>query len=504
MGEVSVRGRWNGRRDAIALWLLLGILALAAVVRVWGIGAESVWLDEATSVVVADNPPAQIVALTAEDIHPPLYYLLLRGWLVFGRGEAAIRSLSAAAGVLTVAALYALGRRLAGHGAGLLAALLLAVSPLHVFYSQEARMYAWVTLWAVLSSLLMLRALERGGAGAWAGYVLATSLGMYTHYYMGFVVLGQNLFVAWLLARRRLRPAALRGWMIAQVAWLLLFAPWLPIVVRQIQAGGGNWVAQAGGRPGLRMLADTFIAFSIGPTRELFPVWLRRGAYAIYGLGVLAALWAGLRPAGRPARRWSALDQAAFCVLAGGAPLALAWLASQLKPLYALRYLLPLLPAFCLLLALGARGLGRRWAPAGAALTAAMLALSLFGLWNMALTPQKPDWRSATAYLLSQSAPGDVVMPEPYWNAKPLRYYAGDKLNIDDRAPLPATPAGVAQAADAALAGHARLWLVETVGHYGDPGRLLAGYLDTRCAQVQTIAFPGVGRIALYRATSTP
>jgi uncharacterized membrane protein len=68
---------------------LLLILLLAGALRFWGIGAESLWLDEATSLVVADNPPATIVALTAEEIHPPLYYLLLHLLLLFGRSEAA-------------------------------------------------------------------------------------------------------------------------------------------------------------------------------------------------------------------------------------------------------------------------------------------------------------------------------------------------------------------------------------------------------------------------------
>ncbi len=476
-------------------WLiLLAILTLAAALRVAGLGSESLWLDETTSLILAQNPPAQLVALTAADIHPPLYYLLLRVWLVFGTSEAALRSLSVALGVLTVLALYDLGRQLFGRRVGLLAALFLAVAPLHVWYSQETRMYALATLWAVVSTALLARAWRAGGRLVWVGYVAAVALGMYTHYYMGFVVLAQNICVGFLWLRGRLGRGFLLRWIVAQVAWLILFAPWIPTVARQIAGGGGGWVEQAVGRPGLRALADVFIAYALGTLRGDFPEWARRVAYGVYGIALLTALWAMARPARRPARPWSPAEAGAVVIGLCFVPLGITWAAAQTRPIFALRYLLPFLPAFCLLLASGVHRLAQWKLAAGAALALLLIGPALWGCWLQVVTPEKDDWRGLTARLAREAGAGDVILPEPFWNAKPLRYYAGQRLVIDDGAPLPATSAGVAEAVGRATAGGTRsFWLIENVGHYGDPGRLLAGYLRAHCVEEASFAYPGIG-----------
>src|SRR5438552_12186777 len=114
------------RTDTI---VLCGILALAAILRFAGLGRESLWLDEGYSVRVASGPVASVLAGAGQDIHPPLYYLLLHGWMrLAGHSEAAVRSLSAVAGCLTVAIAWMLGRRLLEARAGLIAALLVALS----------------------------------------------------------------------------------------------------------------------------------------------------------------------------------------------------------------------------------------------------------------------------------------------------------------------------------------------------------------------------------------
>ncbi len=489
---------WPLARVRWRVWDAAGLLliaALAGVLRFWGIGAESLWLDEATSLVVADNPPAAVVALTAEDIHPPLYYLLLHLWLVFGRSEAALRSLSAVVGVLTVAALYGLGRELLGERPAVLGALLLATAPLHIWYSQEARMYALVTLWAVLASWLMVRALARGGWW-WAGYVLCTAAGLYTHYYMGFVVLAHNAFAGYLLVRRRLAGRQVRQWLFAQIAWLLLFAPWLPVVVRQVQGGGGAWVSYAGGRPGLAVMADTFIGFTIGPARADVPALVRRVAYVLYALAMVLAGWRLARP--RPAGDREHSDGAVLGALWFALPLAAAWLASQVKPMYSLRYALPFLPPFCLLAAWGVEAVIPRNKAAGLVLAGALVAANLAGTAVMTELPQKPDWRRWTEALIAEAQAGDLVVPEPFWNAKPLRYYAGGRLTIYDGAPLPATPAGVQDCVAELRTVGTRVWLVEDVGHYGDPDRLLYQALMMNGQRVKSVRAAGIGEITLF------
>jgi len=485
-----------------ATWLLLaGILLLAGFLRFYGLGAESLWLDEATSLVVADNAPAQVVAITAEDIHPPLYYLILRAWLVFGRTEAALRSLSAVIGVLSVAALYGLGRALWNLKVGAIAALFLAVSPLHIWYSQETRMYALVLLWSIFASALLYRAWGRSGWGHWAGYALIIALGMYTHYFFGFVVLAHALFVGYMLLRKCVSRSDLLGWAGAQMAWVLAFAPWIPTVIRQLRGGGGAWVTHAVGHPTLQVLWDTYIGFAIGPVREMLPLWARRGSYVIYLLVLAGAIWTIFRSRSeeQPARRWTSVDRGMFCLIWCIAPIGIAWIASQVKPMYALRYMLPFLPPFCLLVAVGLSELMRRKRAIGLLLAGALIALNLAGAWMLASTPQKPDWRGMTANLIEQAGEGDVFVPEPFWNAKPLRYYAGDAISISDVAPLPATADEVASAMADLAEDADRLWLIEDVAHYGDPDRLLAGHLNAHYSLIQTETVDGIGEVALYQ-----
>jgi mannosyltransferase len=500
------------RTKTAAGWALLGIVILAAGLRFWNLGAESLWLDEALSFTTALKTPAQIVVTVAEDIHPPVYYWLLHLWLMVGHSEAAIRSLSAVIGVGSVVALYALGRALEGRGTGLLASLLLAVSPLHIGYSQETRMYALVTLWAILSSWLLVCAWnehenEREGTRrrrlAWVGYVLVVTLGFYTHYFMGFVVLAQNLYIGFLLLRRRLPRPALGRWIVAQLAWVVLFAPWVPTVVHQIRAGGGAWVADAVGRPSWGMLLDTILGFTVGPARDWLSPWFRRAAYAIGALLIIAPAWTLVRPQEREGERngaWTQVERMVFCFLLFAVPIVLAWLVSQIKPIYKVRYLLPALPSLCLWLALGAGAWRQtRLRAAGAALAVLLLLVNLGGSWTQAVNLEKPDWRGVTAYIVNHQQVGDVVLPQPAWNADLLRYYAGGQLRIYDQLPAPATVENIPPAVAEVAAGGGRLWFIEDVAHYENRERLLAGYLNDHFRRLSTLDYPRFGPVVLYQ-----
>ncbi len=127
---------------------------MGAGLRIFQIGEKGMWLDEAFSVWLARQPLGQMSAwLVRIDQHPPLYYTLLHFWLYLGDTAGLVRLLSALLGTLTIPVLYLLGRRLLGPSAGLLAALILALSPFHVRFAQETRMY---TLLALSASLAML------------------------------------------------------------------------------------------------------------------------------------------------------------------------------------------------------------------------------------------------------------------------------------------------------------------------------------------------------------
>ena len=258
------------------IWAALPLLWLATALRFYRLGAQSFWNDEGNSARLAERSIKLIVEGAAGDVHPPLYYLLLSGWRqLLGDGEFALRTLSAFAGVLLVAGVFALGwlfvqkRYGARKGWVFLAALFAAMHPALVYYSQEARMYALLGLWAVLSTLLLLRLLPLLGRRParpfyiWsAGYLLVTISGLYTHYFYPVILLVHNVVAALvLLGRRRtagrrpqaanIRPEATHNtatpphlyivhWSALMLATFLLYLPWLPIFLRQTGGRGAD------------------------------------------------------------------------------------------------------------------------------------------------------------------------------------------------------------------------------------------------------------------------
>jgi len=192
---VNLRFSLPGRRARFHPWVWVLFFTLAGFgLRVQRLSFQPLWGDEGWSIYFATQSVPQLLALTAVDIHPPFYYLLLKLWLaVAGMGPEMARFLSVMAGTLLIPALAALAARLADWRAGVLAAAVTAVAPLAVYYSQEVRMYGLVTLLGALSVYFFVR--DAGHRHRSAGYLLTTAAALYTMYYSAFVVLAQLLFM---------------------------------------------------------------------------------------------------------------------------------------------------------------------------------------------------------------------------------------------------------------------------------------------------------------------
>ncbi|MCD6519786.1 MAG: glycosyltransferase family 39 protein [Anaerolineae bacterium] len=482
---------------------LVASLIFAVGVRLYGLGRESLWLDEATSLMLARMDIPTLVHWTALDIHPPLYYILLHFWVSLGESEAVLRGLSVLAGVLNVLVIYALGRELFDRRTGLFAAALLALAPLHVWYSQETRMYAWVTLWSSLSVLLALKVWQKGHWGTWLAYVLATAAGLYTHYYAIFAILVENLFFLYLLCRRRVGRGHLWRWLAAQGAVFVLFLPWFPIFLLPITVGGGGWVALGLGRPGVSALVQTLVLYLVGTGRELYPPLLRRLGYGL-AMGLLLwgiCPWAKERKAQQSQAPYSEWEAVLFTLGYFALPLGLAWGASQVfKPMYSARYMLPFLIPFLLLVA---RGVTRvPWALGRALLLISLLVVLGFGVWAQVQKLDKPPWRALAEELIAQSHPGDLVLFMPGWHAKPFDYYARGRLALYSDVPIPVERYGAQAlaAVERAVRGHPRVWFVWEEGHYTDPQGRVYAYLKAHYRQEKVIPIPALrgGKIILF------
>jgi mannosyltransferase len=207
---------------------LLAILAVAAGLRVWGLNATSLWYDEVVTMQVAraDGPAALVGCLDRIDgTRAPLHPLILHAWLVlFGSSDLAGRAFSALCGLATVALVYVIGRRAYDERTGRRSAWLTAVCPPLVYYSQEARMYAWLVLLTALSWLVLLSFRETAGTARCVAYGLPQVALAYSHPLGLFMIAAHGL--AYLLVRPALKLNFFR-WLAMQFGVVLAIAPWL-------------------------------------------------------------------------------------------------------------------------------------------------------------------------------------------------------------------------------------------------------------------------------------
>jgi mannosyltransferase len=304
--------------------------------------------------------------------------------------------------VLAVWVVYALGCRLRDRMAGLIAGLVFAVCPLHVWYSQEVRMYAVQTLFVCLSWLWLLRALERKDTGSWLIYALATAASLYTQYSSLFSLVAQNVFVFW---TRRESGLPVRMWLRAQAAVAVLFLPWLPIFWHHWQGRTfGYWLRPLAWPDPLRFFALLSGAIQHNPG----PYW----PWIIVSAVVLGlALWA-CRPVALIG--WLFLPVALLAAQSVGANVFLA------------RALVFVAPAFALLIGVAAAQRRGLWIAAGVLLAANALALRTYFV-----APN--DWlrspaRDAALRVADAFQPGDVVVHTSRFSYRPFQWYIGDRV----------------------------------------------------------------------------
>lgn len=419
--------------------LLLLFILLGAALRLHRLGAESLWYDETVSVLLATKPIGAMLAHTARDIHPPLYYLLLNVWVRFaGTSEFAVAWPSWAAGVLLLPATYMLGVRvLRRRDMPLMAVALLSIAPYHIWYSQEVRMYTLGALWALLAGYAAWGMLMRQQAGEpvargrqWRFFVLFSALGLYTHYYFAFWLAAIGIALLVILWKQRL---ALRPWLEAAAATLLLWLPWLPIAVRQaIEPPVPPWRSKVAFPI---MVLETITTLAAG--HSIYLKEIMESPLVVALLYVVIVLYViGCVALAR--RSW---QQFLFLIAWTWGPfLIIALISLTITPLYHVRYMFLYSPPFYLVLAVGmvtpvwqmARGLSQRRRVVQS--VAALFLTSAFAVWgtlagislnNFWYNPAyaADDYRSAMRHLQELWAPGDVLLANAGYVYPVVNYY---------------------------------------------------------------------------------
>jgi len=294
LGKALCHGGRN--KGPVILWLS-ALTLLAFVLRALRLDFQPLWWDEGWSIYFATADIPSMLARTAIDIHPPFYYLLLHIWVVIvGPNAISVRLLSVLVGTLCIPLLFFLGRDLFGMRVGMMAALTMAVAPFHIYYSQETRMYALVTLLALCSMYLFVSLLRRERAASssriyWLLYIVATSLAMYTQYYAIFIPLSQTVLI---LTRFKQYRRLLAKWVGAQVALLVSYLPWFLYAAGKLVEYVGTKMVKEGDVPfSLRAyFQQHLLALSVGHLSwdRAFLSWLALIFIALVILGIIGYL----------------------------------------------------------------------------------------------------------------------------------------------------------------------------------------------------------------------
>jgi mannosyltransferase len=485
------------QRDRIAL---LAVLLLATFLRFHSIEAQSFWNDEGNSARLSERAIPAILEGTASDIHPPLYYLFLRGWReLVGETEFGLRSFSAVAGVLVVAVTISLAQMIVDYRnffVMLVAGVLAAVSPVLVYYSQETRMYALLAFLGVFSTWLMWIWRQKTKEGRpmllWmVAYVTTTAAGLYTHYFYPAVIAAQGLIVVFaplIFPKNHMRSQVhlslpekksdgrLTGiWAMMQAVAILLYVPWVPIFWRQI---GGR----AGGPSELTpFLIDATRWLAVGTT-----ISRDAGIWAIAAAGLLVALgiFAGRRRAIAP-------------LIMSGLPLFFMAVVGATDPAY-FKFLLVVVPYICILAGLAwLWGNWKRSVPF--VLTATLLIGQTISLRNMYTNPDfaRADYRSIAQRIAADSHPnaGIILNAPNQWEA--FTYYHRDG------APVYPLPRGRPEAAliepelARIAAEHDRLYVLFWGENQRDPEGVIERWLDVHTFKARE-EWVGDVRFAVY------
>ncbi len=489
---------------------LIAVLALAFALRVFDLGRNSLWYDELLQLRIASGPLGTLVPQLEANAGMPLDYLVERGVLVFGSGEFLLRFPAAAFSTLSVALLYAVGKRLVGRAAGLVGAAFLSVSSFALFYAHEARPYALYMLLTLASFYWLYRALESNRLARWVIYALCAGAAVLTHLFALFVVVAQVVFVAMGLGLRALAPT--RAQRFSRIRWWTVLGVVAAVVLFGVAASS---------TPNFRFVPGSALRFAqflfaprvpppedwrgIAPG-ESPPLLTPEFIYArvlenFSGGGSLATTgMVGLAVCGLGAFRrkpWATYLLVLWTIL----PTTLIYLfLVHRATLFAARYLIAALPAWLLLCALGTLVLGDLVSRIGGhtpVLRYAAVVL-LTGLWigislersAFVLDQPKEEWRAAGQFLEAHVRQGDAVLAPG--GGSLIYQYAPHARQLD-------VPADVLEPITQAEAQHARQWLVLT-RYVFDPGGAIPAWLQERGAL--EIAVDEAIRIYYWRATA--
>jgi mannosyltransferase len=456
--------------------LLALILVLATILRLVRLGSQSFSYDEVYSAILSAKSLAVVATRFGQT--PTLFHILLHFWLHLGRSDAMIRLLPLLFGIASLWVVYLLGKKLMDVRHGLLCSFLLAISPFHIWYSQDARMYSLLILLSTASTLFFVKFLQEKSGWPKIWWVVTTGLAIYTHYYATFLLFCQGAF--FFLFLNKYRPLMRRfGYSLGIMVVVIL-----PIFFLYFSVGRhGVLLAEgAGGNPlQIFSLPYTFFAFSLGysygpSVAELH--WLTSLAAlrpyliqlvpAALLFSVIFAL--GLRSLWRERERLVFILLYLMVPIAGGCLVSLVW--PQIS--YNVRYISIALPPYGLILTRGLlapRNRTIRWV-----LTGLVVVVTLYSVHNYYYQDKyaKARYRWAAQYVSTHAEEGDIILAAPL---KPFTYYYPGPLTVHTAL---WSPTFYRKMIAARIRGSQRAWLVMGREWDRDPEGKMKSYMNSK------------------------
>lgn len=428
-------------RDTLWLRTLLWLLVLerhlyyviAAVaagsfgLTLWFGSQQSIWFDEGYSAALIQHSFARIIQLTSVDVHPPLYYLLLKIWTdVFGSQDVALRSFSALCSALAVAVGLLLVKRLWDRRIALAAAPFALAAPFVIRYGYEVRMYALSSLLCISATYVLVAALQAKGKQRrwlWITYALLVTAGMYTLYYTALVWMAHLIWCIYLSRSAKPRTPwkqlVRQPWFTAYASAFVLFLGWVPFFIRQLHSVQSSfWISPATYQ---RVVSVWSFFFSYLADWELTPWWS-----LLFMAALVSALYfiiTAFRVSDRAHQRSLAL-----LALYATVPVILLYCASlpPLQPVFVERYVSQaILGAYLLVGVAIATVLRYRRTVFAGLLALVMLAVFAQGVFTLQQVGNMhtPEIRPAAAYLQGNTLADQPIVTNGAYDYIPFRHY---------------------------------------------------------------------------------
>lgn len=366
------------------LLLALGLMVFATIALL-NASRASIWFDEAFSAYISQFSFWDIARYTAADVHPPLYYWLLKIWSsLFGTTEIAYRSLSLLFGLGAITTTFILTKKLFGRSVAAVSLLFLSLSPMLIRYSDEARMYTLASLIVMAATYVLVKVHATKNKKLWALYGLLVSLGMWTHYFTALAWLAH--WAWWFMLKRQksqgltknIKAMFTKEWVMSYAVAVGLFIPWAVVMLWQLGVvqGTGFWI----GRVGTYTVGNYFSNMFYYLEQALVQPWAALLLIATLAVIIICTPRA-YRSLNSTEKKWFRL----FALLAWLPPVLL-FLASlpPLRSSFVERYLIPAFVAamvyFAVVLVVGTRHWKMRWRAVPILTIAGMM---IFGITNV-------------------------------------------------------------------------------------------------------------------------